>query len=157
MDLVYTINTNQSRNAIIHLMSSTLNYLVLCEEVKVGKDGKLSLINTFDKISPPTIPAMQSKFSIAFKATTSIADCKDDTILLNIEIKTPSGQTIHTAKGSQKVENPDDYEDPLRFTSYYTSTKGIPLTEYGKHTVSFSINGTLVGTMNYYVIEEGKK
>lgn len=77
-------------------MEIAKDYLLVCENVILGGDEKLSLINLFDRLRGNDLPISYGQFYLAGRFIFSGKLAKKRTVPVEISLHTPSGKNVPT-------------------------------------------------------------
>ncbi len=112
--------------------------LVVCDDViRDQRTGKMTLINTFDRISAPVFPCHHPKFAVFFTLTNG-----NGTYDLSVRVE-------HEESGADILEitGPLEVRDPLGIGQFHVEVAGMEFPEAGKYWVTLRSDGEILAQM----------
>lgn len=127
------------------------NFFLICENVIIDYKNRVSLINLYDFIIAPRIPAYHGRLFFAINITVSGASQKNHQLTAKLLIKSPSGQDIIKNPPSQEREvNPT--EDSQKVGIIF-GVDGVIFNEYGNYKADVVINDKIEASLDIQVIK----
>lgn len=115
--------------------------LLFADRVIIENNGKKGIIGTFSKIFAQSFPAQTSPWGIYAAATNIVGKHEFALTLSNIE----TNAVVVPISGTLQSQNP---EEVLELTF---NTAGVSFPTEGKYSLSFTIDGELLGSIILYV------
>ncbi len=119
-----------------------LNFVHIAENVIVGKDDKLSIINTFNKIYTGSFPTVHPAFSIIASVYGPPGSYNE-----KITIIDPNGQAVITSMGQIIIED----NKKASFVAFFTNTI-FPLA--GEYTIEVRIGDAVLRGEEKLILEK---
>jgi hypothetical protein len=119
-------------------MKIKIEFLVLCENAIATPDNKLSLINIYDIIKAPNLPAYHGELTFAGKIIAEEIG-KQKKLVGNISILSPSGKEM-VLNGSSERDLADGKN--TQKINIIFGVSGVLFSEYGEYTAIFTFHET---------------
>jgi len=131
------------------------NFFLICENVIMDDKKRVSLINLYDFIIAPQLPAYHGRLFFAINITVSGANQKENKLAMKLLIKSPSGQDI--------IKNPPVQIREVRpiqesqKVGIIFGVDGVVFNEYGNYIAIVYINDKEEASLNIQVIKGNNK
>lgn len=112
-----------------------INFIHLCENAFFSEDKKLSVIEIFDTIGVPSVPAMQPNMAIAINVAGTISD--EGAIV----IESPSNEEVLTFPLTSNT-----LDSTKSTNNVVIKLKNFPITEQGEYKIFIRIGDTVIGS-----------
>ncbi|HVQ44622.1 MAG TPA: hypothetical protein VMT30_06695 [Candidatus Saccharimonadia bacterium] len=130
-------------------MKHTTEYLLLCENVIVGEQGKASLINLYDRIFADTLPVAAPAMYFAFSVSLTNDSENELPIQLELKILAPDGKPLDTNLQINALKLPHDAVSQK--IGGAIAVQALTFSVYGDYRANFTINDSLIGTKVFAV------
>lgn len=118
------------------------NFLLVCENAILDGSNRLSLINSFDILFTPNIPARNDKFFVVGNFRIEKAAQKDKNLELSVAITSPSGKEL--VQNPPVITKPVDYSELPQNIGGIFEMRGVIFPEFGEYKINFFVNKELM-------------
>lgn len=113
------------------------SFFVLCENALIDKIGRVSLINIYDIVNAPSVPAYHGRIIFASHFKVISSSSSKDVIKPRLSFKTPSGKELIKADVIKEREIIKSRQE--QSVGFITEVNGVVFEEFGKYEAKFFI------------------
>jgi hypothetical protein len=126
-----------------------IEILTLCDNATLDNNGKLNIVGAFDSIFPKQVPIKFSCF-LAIRIRFSKIDTDDKKLrvsLINVDGKAISIPVLGTPMKIMGIQS-----TPVGY--FVEKIEPLEINLFGDHQIDVSVNGQLLGSIPFYVIQK---
>ncbi len=120
-------------------MTIERNFFIMCENIILGDQGKISFINLYDRIFAEKVPAFHSKLSFALNLNLRDVKKTDKTIAVELQIESPSGKSV--LRTPLVIQQPINTELSDQNVGFAMEVNGFAISEFGIYKAKVLANG----------------
>lgn len=128
------------------------NYLILCENVVRDLSGKLTLINIYDIVYAPTVPALHGNIYLVANFHLTGVTKEDKDLIIKLSFKSPSGKEL--IPSDQELQIKVDPSRKTQTVGLINLIQRVVFEEFGIYALQLSRNKGVLGSNAIEVLKQ---